>query len=178
MVFEFASTSKVTIPGAGVAAMATSEANKKDILKSLTIQSISHDKLNQLRHFMYFDKVDTLEHHMMKQAEVMRPKFEKVLEIFNEDLGGLEIGTWTNPKGGYFISFDGLEGTAKATVAKCKEAGAILTGAGAPFPYGKDPLDANIRIAPSFPPMEELIQVAKLFTLCVRIVAIEKLLNA
>ena len=177
MVFEFCSTSKVTLAGSGVAAMATSEANKKDILKHMTIQSISHDKLNQLRHVEYFSNGYTINDHMKKHADVLRPKFEAVLDTLEKELGGLGIGTWTKPIGGYFISFDAMDGCAKAIVEKCKEAGAVLTGAGATYPYGKDPKDANIRIAPSYPSPDELKKAAELFTLCVKLVSVEKLLN-
>lgn len=177
MVFEFCSTSKVTLAGSGVAAMATSAANKKDILKHMTIQSISHDKLNQLRHVNYFSNGYTIEKHMKKHADVLRPKFEAVLDTLEKELGGLGIGEWTKPVGGYFISFDAMEGCAKAIVAKCKEAGAVLTGAGATYPYGEDPKDSNIRLAPSYPSPEELKQAAQLFTLCVKLVSVEKLLN-
>ena len=177
LVFEFCSTSKVTLPGAGVAALATSIENKKDILKHMTIQCIGHDKINQLRHVEYFNKVESLQTHMAKQADLLRPKFEAVLEIFDQELSGLGIGQWTKPLGGYFISFNALPYCAKEIVQKCKEAGALLTNAGATYPYGKDPLDTNIRIAPSFPTLEELKQAAKLFTLCVKLVSVEKLLK-
>lgn len=177
MVFEFCSTSKVTFPGAGVAAMATSVNNKKDILKHMTIQSIGHDKLNQLRHIEYFDKVESLDNHMEKQAVVLRPKFDAVLDILDKELSGLGIGTWTKPLGGYFISFNAMNGCAKEIVQKCKEAGAILTNAGATYPYGKDPYDSNIRIAPSYPTLDELKQAASLFALCVKLVSVERLLN-
>ncbi len=177
MVFEFCSTSKVTLAGAGVAALATSLDNKKDILSHMTIQSIGHDKLNQLRHVEYFRHVETLQEHMKKHADVLRPKFDAVLEIFDKELAGLDIGKWTRPKGGYFISFDAMEGCAKKIVTKCKEAGAVLTGAGATYPYGKDPHDSNIRIAPSFPNIDELKQATELFVLCVKLVSVEKLLE-
>ena len=155
MVFEFASTSKVTFPGSGVAALATSKDNVADIKKQMTIQTIGHDKINQLRHVRYFKNVAGLKEHMKKHAEFMRPKFEATLKVLEDELTGLGIGTWSEPRGGYFISFDAMEGCAKAIVAKCKEAGVILTNAGATFPYGKDPKDSNIRIAPSFPTPEE-----------------------
>ena len=176
MVFEFASTSKVSFPGSGIAALASSEANLADIKKSLTIQTIGYDKLNQLRHVRYFKDINGLKEHMRKHAEQMRPKFEAVLEVLNTELGGLGIGSWYAPRGGYFISFDAMEGCAKEIVAKCKEAGVKLTNAGATFPYGKDPKDSNIRIAPSFPTPEEMAQAADLFVLCVKLVSIEKLL--
>ena len=177
MVFEFASTSKVSFPGSGIAALATSANNIADIKKQLTIQTIGHDKLNQLRHVRFFKDINGLKEHMRKHAEFMRPKFEAVESVLEEELGGLGIGSWTEPKGGYFISFEAMDGCAKAIVAKCKEAGVKLTGAGATFPYGKDPKDSNIRIAPSFPTPEEMRQAADLFVLCVKLVSVEKLLE-
>jgi len=177
MVFEFASTSKVSFPGSGVASLATSAANIVEFKKQLTIQTIGHDKINQLRHVKYFNDIDGLNAHMKKHANQMRPKFEAVLEVFNTELRGLEIGSWIPPKGGYFISFEALEGCAKAIIAKCKDAGVVLTEAGATYPYGKDPKDSNIRIAPSFPTPQELLQATDLLVLCVKIVSIEKLLE-
>lgn len=177
MVFEFASTSKVSFPGSGIAALATSANNIADIKKQLTIQTIGHDKLNQLRHVRFFKDINGLKEHMRKHAEFMRPKFEAVESVLEEELDGLGIGSWTEPKGGYFISFEAMDGCAKAIVAKCKEAGVKLTGAGATFPYGKDPKDSNIRIAPSFPTPEEMKQAADLFVLCVKLVSVEKLLE-
>ena len=177
MVFEFASTSKVSFPGSGIAALATSANNIADIKKQLTIQTIGHDKLNQLRHVRFFKDINGLKEHMRKHAEFLRPKFEAVESVLEEELGGLGIGSWTEPKGGYFISFEAMDGCAKAIVAKCKEAGVKLTGAGATFPYGKDPKDSNIRIAPSFPTPEEMKQAADLFVLCVKLVSVEKLLE-
>ena len=177
MVFEFASTSKVSFPGSGIAALATSANNIADIKKQLTIQTIGHDKLNQLRHVRFFKDINGLKEHMRKHAEFIRPKFEAVESVLEEELSGLGIGSWTEPKGGYFISFDAMDGCAKAIVAKCKEAGVKLTGAGATFPYGKDPHDSNIRIAPSYPTPEEMKQAADLFVLCVKLVSVEKLLE-
>lgn len=177
MVFEFASTSKVSFPGSGIAALATSANNIADIKKQLTIQTIGHDKLNQLRHVRFFKDINGLKEHMRKHAEFIRPKFEAVESVLEEELSGLGISSWTEPKGGYFISFDAMDGCAKAIVAKCKEAGVKLTGAGATFPYGKDPKDSNIRIAPSFPTPEEIKQAADLFVLCVKLVSVEKLLE-
>ena len=177
MVFEFASTSKVSFPGSGIAALATSANNIADIKKQLTIQTIGHDKLNQLRHVRFFKDINGLKEHMRKHAEFMRPKFEAVESVLEEELGGLGIGSWTEPKGGYFISFEAMDGCAKEIVAKCKEAGVKLTSAGATFPYGKDPKDSNIRIAPSFPTPEEMKQAADLFVLCVKLVSVEKLLE-
>ncbi|MCM1112297.1 MAG: aminotransferase class I/II-fold pyridoxal phosphate-dependent enzyme [Muribaculum sp.] len=177
MVYEFASTSKVIFAGGGIAAVAASKANLREIEKTMTIQTIGYDKINQLRHVRYFKNLDGMKAHMRKHAELMRPKFEAVLEVFDRELAGAGIGTWTRPEGGYFISFDAMEGCAKAIVAKCKEAGVVLTGAGATFPYGIDPRDSNIRIAPSFPTPEELALAADLFVLCVKLVSVEKLLQ-
>ena len=177
MVYIFASTSKVTFPGSGVAAIASSLENIDFIEKQMTVQTIGHDKINQLRHARYFKDIDGMKEHMRKHADLMRPKFEAVLEVLEKELGGLGIGSWTKPHGGYFISFDAMEGCAKAIVAKCKEAGVVLTGAGATYPYGKDPKDSNIRIAPSFPTPEEMAMATNLFVLCVKLVSVEKLLN-
>ena len=176
MVYMFASTSKITFPGSGVSAIATSPKNVEFIKKQLTVQTIGHDKINQLRHTRFFKNIDGMKAHMDKHAEILRPKFEAVINEFDRELSGLEIGTWTRPVGGYFISFDALDGCAKAIVAKCKEAGVVLTGAGATFPYGKDPKDSNIRIAPSFPPIEELEKAAQVFVVCVKLASVEKLL--
>ena len=178
MVFEFCSTSKVSFAGGGIAAMAASKANLEFIKQSMTVQTISYDKINQLRHVRYFKNLDGMLAHMKKHAAIMRPKFEAVLEVLDKELTGLGIGEWTRPLGGYFISFDAMEGCAKAIVAKCKEAGVVLTGAGATFPYGKDHKDSNIRIAPSFPTPEEMAAATDLFVLCVKLVSVEKLLAA
>lgn len=178
MVFEFCSTSKVSFAGGGIAAMAASKDNLEFIKQSMTVQTISYDKINQLRHVRYFKNLDGMLAHMKKHAAIMRPKFEAVLDVLDRELTGLEIGEWTRPLGGYFISFDAMEGCAKAIVAKCKEAGVVLTGAGATFPYGKDPKDSNIRIAPSFPTPEEMAAATDLFVLCVKLVSVEKLLAA
>lgn len=177
MVYMFASTSKITFPGSGVSAIATSPKNVEFIKKQLTVQTIGHDKINQLRHTRFFKNIDGMKAHMDKHAEILRPKFEAVINEFDRELSGLEIGIWTRPVGGYFISFDALDGCAKAIVAKCKEAGVVLTGAGATFPYGKDPKDSNIRIAPSFPEPEELEAAARIFVLCVKLVSIDKYLS-
>lgn len=177
MVYEFASTSKISFSGAGVAAIATSKGNLECIKKTLAIQTIGYDKINQLRHVRYFKDFEGIKAHMRKHASLMRPKFETVLRTLNEELAGLGIGEWTNPNGGYFISFESLEGCAKAIVAKCKEAGVTLTGAGATYPYGKDPKDSNIRIAPTYPTPEELAMAAEIFVLCVKLVSAEKLLG-
>ena len=177
MVYEFFSTSKITFAGAGVSALASSVKNLEFIKKQMTIQTISFDKINQLRHVRFLKSAEGVHAHMAKQAAIMRPKFQVVLKVLEEELGGLGIGSWTNPKGGYFISFDALDGCAKEIVAKAKEAGVILTGAGATYPYGKDPKDSNIRIAPSLPPLDELLEAAKLFALCVKLVSVEKFLS-
>ena len=177
MVYVFGSTSKVTFAGAGIAAVASSKANLDAIRKSMTIQTIGYDKINQLRHVRYFKNFEAVKAHMRKHAEIMRPKFETVLRILDNELGGLGIGQWTRPNGGYFISFDAMEGCAKAIVSKCKEAGMVLTGAGATYPYGKDPKDSNIRIAPTFPTTEEMEMATELFVLCVKLVSVEKLLE-
>ncbi len=176
--YKFASTSKITFPGAGVAVLAASVENLNDVKKALQFQTIGHDKLNQLRHVRYFKDIAGVKAHMMLQAETLRPKFEAVIAGLEKELGGLDIGTWINPKGGYFISFDALDGCAKAIVAKAKEAGLIMTGAGATFPYGNDPKDSNIRIAPSFPTPDELVVATEIFVLSVKLVSIDKLLNA
>lgn len=178
MVYEFCSTSKITFPGSGVSAIASSVANINSIKSMMNWQIIGHDKVNQLRHVRFFGDINGMLKHMEKHAEIMRPKFEAVCEILAEELNGLEIGSWTNPKGGYFISFDSMEGCAMAIVSKCKEAGMVLTGAGATYPYGKDPQDCNIRIAPSYPTLEEIKEATRLFALCVKLVSVEKLLEA
>ena len=177
MVYEFCSTSKVTFPGSGIAALAASKANLDFIKKFMTIQTIGYDKVNQLRHVRYFKDAEGMKAHMMKHAAIMRPKFEAVFHVLESELNGLGIGSWTEPKGGYFISFDALDGCAKKIVEKCKEAGVVLTGAGATYPYKKDPKDSNIRLAPSFPTPEELAMATDLFVLCVKIVSVEKLLK-
>ena len=176
MVYEFCSTSKVSFPGSGIAAIVTSKANLDFIEKQFTMQTIGHDKINQLRHVRFFKNIDGINAHMMKQAAIMRPKFEMVEKTLQDELGELGIGSWINPKGGYFICFNTLPGCAKSVVAKAKEAGVALTPAGAPFPYGKDPEDSVIRIAPSFPTMEELETATRIFVLCVKLASVEKLL--
>ena len=177
LAYKFVSTSKVTFPGSGVAALAASRENLEFIKKQMTIQTIGHDKLNQLRHVRFFKNLDGLHAHMRKHADILRPKFELVLDTLDKELSGLGIGEWTKPHGGYFISFDSLDGCAKAIVARAKEAGVVLTGAGATYPYGKDPKDSNIRIAPSFPTLEDLGKAAQVFVLCVKLVSVEKLLG-
>ena len=177
MVFEFASTSKVSFPGAGIAAIATSVGNVADIKKHMTVQTIGHDKINQLRHVRFLKNMDNVKALMMKHADILRPKFEMVIDILERELDGLDIGSFTKPIGGYFISFDTLKGCAKRVVSMCKDAGVEMTGAGATYPYGKDPDDCNIRIAPSFPVLEDLRMATELFALCVRLASVKKLLD-
>ncbi len=177
IVYKFISTSKVTFPGSGLAALAASKTNLDDVRKYMSAQTIGHDKLNQLRHVRFFGNMANMHAHMSRHAEILRPKFEAVESTFEKQLGGLGIGEWTKPNGGYFIAFDSMDGCAKAIVAKCAEAGVKLTPAGATFPYGKDPRDRNIRIAPSFPPLDELKQATNVFTLAVKLVSIDKLLE-
>ncbi len=177
MVYKFASTSKISFPGSGIAAIAASHNNLDDIKAQLSVQTIGHDKVNQLRHVRFFRDIDGMKEHMRKHADILRPKFETVTEILERELGGLEIGTWTKPKGGYFISFDSLNGCAKDIVTRCKKAGVIMTGAGATYPYGIDPNDSNIRIAPSYPPLADLKVATELFALSVKIVSIKKILS-
>ena len=178
MVFEFCSTSKVSFPGSGIAAIATSEANIADIKKRLTIQTIGHDKINQLRHVKFFKDIDGVKAHMMKHAAIIRPKFEMLDELLTREVAARGIGSWMKPLGGYFISFNALEGCAKEIVAKCKEAGVTMTGAGSPFPYKKDPKDSVIRIAPTYPSVEELEKAAEVFIIVTRMVSVSKLLEA
>ena len=176
MVYKFSSTSKISFPGSGIAAIAASDANLAEIREQMKIQTIGHDKLNQLRHARYFKNIHGMVEHMKKHAASMRPKFDTVLASLEKELGGLEIGSWLAPRGGYFISFDSLDGCAKAIVAKAKEAGLIMTNAGATYPYGKDPHDSNIRIAPSYPTLDEIKRAMEVFTLSVKLVSVEKLL--
>ena len=174
MVFEFASTSKITLPGAGVSVMAASVDNQKYMEKLLTIQTISYDKVNQLRHVLYLkDKENTLK-LMKKHAEIMLPKFKCVLRWLDQEIEPLGIASWQRPKGGYFVSVNTAPGLAKRTLALCKEAGVVMTGAGATFPYGKDPQDSNIRIAPSLPPVEELELAMDVFCTCLKLAALEQ----
>ncbi len=175
MVFEYASTSKVTLPGAGISVMATSVDNLKYMSKLMGIQSISYDKVNQLRHVLFLkDKENTLA-LMKKHAEIMKPKFDSVLKALDEQIAPLGIAEWKHPKGGYFVSVDTMDGLAKRTLALCKEAGVVMTGAGATFPYGVDPRDRNIRIAPSLPPVAELDVAIDVFCTCLKLAALEKL---
>ena len=175
MVFEFASTSKVTLPGAGISCFACSEANMKHMEKLLTVQAISFDKVNQQRHVLYLkDKAHALE-LMGRHAGIMGPKFRTVVETLDREIAPLDIASWSRPKGGYFVSLHALPGTAKRTWQLCKEAGVVMTGAGATFPYGKDPQDSNLRIAPSLPPVEELEQAMEVLCTCLKLSALEVL---
>ncbi|WP_051208767.1 aminotransferase [Butyrivibrio sp. WCD3002] len=177
MVYKFSSTSKITFPGSGIAAIATSLNNLEEIKAQLTNQTIGHDKVNQLRHVRFFGDINGMKEHMKKHAAIIRPKFEAVLEILDRDLAPYGIGDWTRPKGGYFISFDAPEGCAKAIVDRAKKAGVTMTGAGATYPYKKDPHDSNIRIAPTYPSLGDLRTAMEIFTVCVRLVYANKLLG-
>ncbi len=177
MVYEFCSTSKITFPGAGISALAASEKNIQATVDMMAVQTISHDKLNQLRHALFFPTIDSLKAHMMKHADIMRPKFEAVLECLDRELVDADIASWTRPVGGYFIGFDAMEGCAGKIVKMCKDAGVVMTDAGATYPYGRDPKDSNIRIAPSFPTAEELKKACEVFVTCVKLVSAEKLLE-
>ena len=177
MVYEFMSTSKVTFSGAGLAVIAASKANVDFLLKQMGVQTIGYDKINQLRHVHYLKNAEGVREHMNKLAEIIRPKFDCVINTLSRGLDGYEIGTWTNPNGGYFISYTGLSGTAKRCVQLCRDAGVKLTGAGAPFPYGIDPEDSTIRIAPSFPTVEQLKDSMEVFCICQKIAALETLIK-
>lgn len=176
MVVEVCSTSKITFPGAGVSALAASDNNIKAIKKRLNAQTISYDKMNQHRHVEFFKDVNGILAHMKKHAAILKPKFDMVLKHLNQELAGLGIASWTEPRGGYFISLDVLDGCAKRVGELCKEAGVVLTTVGATFPYGKDPNNRNIRIAPTYPPLDELDTAAELLCVCVRLAAAEKIL--
>lgn len=176
MVIEVCSTSKITFPGAGVSALAASDNNIKAIKKRLNAQTISYDKMNQHRHVEFFKDVNGILAHMKKHAAILKPKFDMVLKHLNQELAGLGVASWTEPKGGYFISLDVLDGCAKRVGELCKEAGVVLTTVGATFPYGKDPNNRNIRIAPTYPPLDELDTAAELLCVCVRLAAAEKFL--
>ena len=177
LVYKFASTSKITFPGSGIASLATSPNNMEDIKKQLKHQTIGHDKVNQLRHVRFFKDIHGMVEHMRKHADILRPKFEMVEDTLQEELGDLGIGTWTKPLGGYFIGFESLPGCAKEIVARCKKAGVTMTPAGATWPYGKDPQDTSIRIAPTFPTLNDLRADRQIFCLCVRLVSAEKMLE-
>lgn len=175
--FKFGSTSKVTLPGAGISAMAASPENIADIKARMGVQTIGHDKINQLRHVKFLKDANGIAEHMAKHAAIIRPKFELVLDTLSNGLEGTGCGSWSNPRGGYFISFDAPEGTAKRIVSLAKDAGVTMTGAGATYPYKNDPADSNIRIAPTLPPLEELDQAMKVFVTCVKLATVEKLLE-
>ena len=175
LVYKFASTSKISFPGSGIACLATSPNNMEDILKQMTHHTIGQDKVNQQTDVRFFKDIHGMTEHMKKHADIIRPKFKVVLTTLENRLGGLGVGQWTNPNGGYFISFDSLDGCAKEIVEKAKKAGVVMTNAGATWPYGKDPHDSNIRIAPTYPNIEDLKLAAELFTLCVRLVSAKKI---
>lgn len=177
MVFEYASTSKITFPGAGISVMAASEANQKYMQKLLGVQMISYDKVNQLRHVKYLKNKEGTIAVMKKHAGVLGPKFKMVLDTLEREIAPLGIAEWQKPKGGYFVSVNTMDGIAKRTLALCKEAGVVMTSAGATFPYGKDPRDRNIRVAPSLPPVSELEQAMEVFCVSMKIAALEKLLT-
>lgn len=176
-VFIFASMSKISFPGAGIAAMAATKHNLDFVKQQMSIQTIGFDKIKQLRHVKYFKNIDGVKAHMQKHREILEPKFNAVLKKLDEEIKPLEIAEWHAPNGGYFISLDTMDGCAKRVVGLCKEAGAVMTGAGATYPYGKDPRDRNIRIAPTYPSVSELDQAMELFCLCVRLTSVEKLLS-
>ncbi len=178
MVYEFASTSKISLAGSGIAAIASSKKNLDDMKRTVTIQTIGFDKVNMLRHARYFKNAQGVLEHMEKHADLLRPRFELVLETLDRELAGRGAGEWIKPKGGYFITYVTLDGCATEVIRLAKEAGVVMTGAGAPFPYHKDPHDSTIRIAPSYPSLEELKDAAEIFTVCVRYATLEKLLNA
>lgn len=175
MVYIFTSTSKISFPGGGLAVLAASEANIEFIKGQMTYQTIGYDKLNQLRHARFFKDFEGIKEHMKKHRAIIWPKFETVLTMLDKEIKPLGIGEWHRPHGGYFVSFDGLDNTAKRTVQLCKEAGVVLTDAGATFPYGKDPRDRNIRIAPTFPTVEELGKAMEIFCAAAKLAAVEQL---
>lgn len=174
MIFEFASTSKITFAGAGVSVLAASENNVKQIISLLEIQNISYDKMNQLRHARFFGDAEGLRAHMEKHRAILAPKFDLVNQTLKEGMGDTELLSWNVPRGGYFISVNTPEGCAKETVRLCREAGVVLTGAGATYPYKKDPKDCNIRLSPSFPSLADLKKATQLFCVCVKLAAAEK----
>ena len=176
MPIMFASTSKITFPGSGVALISASTENLNNFKKYMSVQTIGPDKINQLRHVNYFNNKNGIMEHMRQHAEILKPKFNAVVEAFESELSGMGIGTWTNPKGGYFISFNSLPGCAREIFKLCKNAGLTLTTAGDTFPYGNDPDDSNIRIAPSFPSVDQLKAAVERFIVCVKIASINKIL--
>ncbi|MDD6824763.1 MAG: aminotransferase class I/II-fold pyridoxal phosphate-dependent enzyme [Oscillospiraceae bacterium] len=178
LVYEFMSTSKISFPGSGVAVIATSVENAEYIKKGLGISTIGFDKINQLRHVKFFGNADGLKAHMNKHMEILAPKFNVVIEELEKNIAPLGIASWHKAEGGYFISFDAMKGCAKRIVSLCKEAGVVLTGAGATYPYGKDPDDSNIRIAPSYPTVDELRKAMELFCICIRLASVEKMIGA
>ncbi len=175
-VFFFASTSKISFPGAGVSALAASVRNIDDIRKRISVQTIGPDKLNQLRHILFLHDINGVKELMQGHRKILEPKFKIVSQSLEQELGDMGIAKWSNPNGGYFVNLDVMNGCAKRVVELCSEAGVALTAAGATFPYGQDPNDSNIRIAPSFPPEEELIQAMHVLCICVKLAAAEKLL--
>ncbi len=177
IVYIFGSTSKITFPGAGVAVMGASHENVEELKKYLGISIISYDKMNQLRHVKFFGTYENMIEHMKKHKQIIAPKFRLVCDILENEIAPLGIGDWTDPKGGYFVSFNAPEGCAKRIVKLCAEAGVTLTGAGATFPYGVDPQDRNIRLAPTYPPIEDLKKAMELFVICVKLAASEKYLS-
>ncbi len=177
IVYVFGSFSKITFPGSSVSGLASSKANLEDIAGNMKYQTIGHNKIMQLMHARYFPDREAILAHMKKHAAIMKPKFDAVEEILSEELGGLGIADWSKPDGGYFISFNTMEGCAKTVVAMMKDAGVTMTGAGATYPYHKDPEDRNIRIAPSFATLEEVREAIRIFTVVVRLASVEKLLS-
>ena len=176
LAYKFASTSKISFPGSGISAIAASENNLVDIRAQMRVQTIGHDKVNQLRHVRFFKDIHGIVEHMRLHADILRPKFQAVHDILETELGGLGIGTWTNPKGGYFVSFESLDGCAKEIVSQCKKVGLVMTNAGATYPYGRDPRDSNIRIAPSFPALSDLELAMRVFACVVKLVSVKKYL--
>ena len=177
MVYEFASTAKITYPGAGISVVASSEENIAYITKLMGVQMISQDKINQLRHVKYLKNKEHTIEVMKRHGAVMAPKFKMVLDMLDQEMAPCGFANWVKPKGGYFVSLNTMPGTAKRALALCKEAGVEMTPAGATYPYGKDPQDSNIRIAPSLPPVEELKKAMEVFCTCLKLAALEKLLN-
>jgi DNA-binding transcriptional MocR family regulator len=178
MVYEFFSTSKVTFAGAGISGVAASKRNLEEIRNQMSVEIISYDKLNMLRHAKYLVDQDGIRAKMKQHAQLMRPKFELVLNTLANDLRPLGIADWIEPRGGYFVAFEAMEGCATRIIALAKEAGVVMTPAGAPYPYHKDPKDSVIRIAPSLPPLEELEVAMQVFVVCVKLASVEKILES